>query len=124
MSITEQQKITPFTVTASAIKRLSVLLGNKPDGTYLRVKVLGGGCSGLQYDFSFHQDTPASDDFICTNDAVTVAVDVTSLALVNGSALDYSSDIGNACFRVVNPNASANCGCGNSFSVNPSLLPG
>lgn len=114
----------PFTLTPSAVTRLQTLLAKKPEGTYLRIRVLGGGCSGLQYDFSFSEEPKAADDFVIEENGVTAAVDAQSLAIVKGSALDYSSDIGNACFKVVNPNASANCGCGNSFSVDPSLLDG
>lgn len=113
-----------FSATPAAVERLQTLLAKKEAGTYLRVKVLGGGCSGLQYEFAFSSEPVTESDTIREEKNVRIVVDATSLAVLNGSALDYSSAIGNACFSIINPNASANCGCGNSFSVDPSLLSG
>ena len=80
------------------------------------VAVGGGGCSGFQYSFSF-DDTVNGDDSTFERDGVRVVIDEISLELVNNAELDYVQDLMGAYFSVSNPNATASCGCGTSFSV-------
>ena len=82
----------------------------------LRVSVSGGGCSGFQYNFTFDQ-TRNEDDLIVEKDGVVVLVDSVSLPFVEGSTLDFVDDLMGQSFRVANPNATAACGCGTSFSI-------
>ena len=107
----------PFRLTESAERRLTKLLTGEPEGSLLRVSVLGGGCSGFQYRFDFEAAPAAADDFMIHAGPVTVAVDATSLEFLKGSALDYVETLGGSAFEIRNPNTTSSCGCGNSFSV-------
>ena len=92
------------------------MLSAEPDGSFFRVAVLGGGCSGFQYQFSI--DTNRDDeDCVFTSHDVDVVIDDMSLELVDHAELDYVQDLMGAYFAVNNPNATASCGCGTSFSV-------
>jgi iron-sulfur cluster insertion protein len=82
----------------------------------LRLAVLGGGCSGFQYKFDL-DDTVNDDDLIFENGDTKLIVDEVSLGLLEGAVVDFKEDLGGSFFSVENPNASANCGCGASFSV-------
>lgn len=94
------------------------LLPNTTNKKRFRVKVLGGGCSGFQYKFSI-DDNVSDGDNILGSDKIQleVIVDQHSLPLIANSVIDYSSSIGGEHFFMRNPNAKANCGCGNSFSI-------
>lgn len=106
-----------FAVTSNAAKRISYLTAQEVDkNVRMRVAVLGGGCSGFQYKFDFDPAKNA-DDKIFTTDGIEVIVDETSIELLKGSVLDYVETLGSAAFMVKNPNATAKCGCGNSFAV-------
>lgn len=92
------------------------MLDAEPDGSFFRVAVLGGGCSGFQYQFSI--DTNQDDeDRIFTSHNVEIVIDEMSLELVDHAELDYVQDLMGSYFAVNNPNATASCGCGTSFSV-------
>ncbi len=82
----------------------------------MRISVKGGGCSGFQYAFDVDK-TRAEDDFVATRDGATVVVDPVSLEMMRGAELDFVDDLMGQSFRVKNPNATASCGCGVSFSV-------
>jgi iron-sulfur cluster insertion protein len=104
-------------ITESAARRLATLIAAEPgDGLMFRVAVTGGGCSGFQYNFSF-DDTRQDDDLVFGRDGVTVLVDAVSLDLLKGAEIDYVEDLVGASFQVRNPNATASCGCGNSFAA-------
>jgi iron-sulfur cluster insertion protein len=105
-----------FAVSDNAGKRLLELLESEATGTMLRVSVSGGGCSGFQYGFTFDTNT-TPDDHLFEKDGVTVVVDDVSLDLLNGAELDFVVDLIGSSFQVKNPNATASCGCGASFSV-------
>jgi iron-sulfur cluster insertion protein len=105
-----------FGLTASAAKRIKSMLLEEPDGNFFRVAVLGGGCSGFQYDFSI-DDTRQADDCVFVSHGVEVVIDEISLELVDTAELDYKQDLMGSYFAVNNPNATASCGCGTSFSV-------
>ena len=82
----------------------------------LRVFVTGGGCSGFQYHFDLAQSAEP-DDLMIEKDGVKVAVDSVSLPFLEGATLDFVDDLMGQSFRVENPNATASCGCGTSFSI-------
>ena len=104
-----------FSLTKSAAERIVLLLQTET-GPYFRVQVDGGGCSGFQYEFSI--DTARQDDDLSfVSHDVEVVIDEISLELVNNAELDYVQDLMGAYFSVSNPNATASCGCGTSFSV-------
>ncbi len=105
-----------FGLTASAAARITRMLADEPDGSFFRVAVLGGGCSGFQYDFSI-DITKHSDDCVFTAHGVEIVIDAMSLELVDTAELDYKQDLMGSYFAVNNPNATASCGCGTSFSV-------
>ena len=105
-----------FGLTASAAKRIKSMLLDEPEGNFFRVAVLGGGCSGFQYDFSI-DGTRQADDCVFVSHGVEVVIDEMSLELVDTAELDYKQDLMGSYFAVNNPNATASCGCGTSFSV-------
>lgn len=82
----------------------------------LRVAVVGGGCSGLQYKMDL-VDGPANRDIIVTSNEVRVVIDPKSALFVTGSELDYSDDLQQGGFKVKNPNAVVTCSCGESFAA-------
>ena len=104
-------------LTASAADKVTALLQRqgRPEGV-LRVAVLGGGCSGLQYKMDL-QDTPANRDILVESQGVRVVVDPKSALFVTGSELDYQSGLEDSGFKVNNPNAATTCSCGESFSA-------
>lgn len=106
-----------FGLTEAAARRVAFLLSDEPPGSYFRVSVQGGGCSGFQYLFDLSNAPLAEDDRLIEQSGARAVVDDTSLELLAGSVLDYTEDMSGAGFAVKNPNATAKCGCGNSFSV-------
>ncbi|MBS7803729.1 iron-sulfur cluster insertion protein ErpA [Rhizobiales bacterium TNE-4] len=104
------------TVTENAARRIAAIVAKEAPGTFLRVSVSGGGCSGFQYHFDLAQ-TGEPDDIVIERDGVKVAVDSVSLPFLEGATLDFVDDLMGQSFRVENPNATASCGCGTSFSI-------
>ncbi len=105
-------------VSESAGTKLRTLLtrqGRLENGG-LRVAVIGGGCSGLQYKMDL-VDGPANRDILVESREVRVVVDPKTALFVSGSELDYSDDLQKGGFKVTNPNAVAHCSCGESFSA-------
>lgn len=104
-------------ITASAGDRLRGLLQRqgRPEGA-LRVAVIGGGCSGLQYKMDL-VDGPANRDIMVESQAVRIVIDPKSALFVSGSELDFSDDLQKGGFKVTNPNAVAHCSCGESFAA-------
>lgn len=104
-------------VTEDASRKLTSLLQKqgRAHGA-LRVAVIGGGCSGLQYKMDL-VDGPANRDIMVESASVRVVVDPKSALFVSGSVLDYSDDLQKGGFKVTNPNAVAHCSCGESFSA-------
>ena len=104
-------------LTATAAKKVSTLLTKqgRPAGV-LRVAVIGGGCSGLQYKMDL-QDRPQNRDFLVESAGVKVVVDPKSALYVTGSELDYVEALTDGGFKVTNPNAATSCSCGESFSA-------
>jgi iron-sulfur cluster assembly protein len=106
-----------ISVTENAARKLASLLKGKgqPEGA-LRLKVIGGGCSGLQYVMDL-VDGPKERDILVPTQNVHLVVDPKSALFVSGSVLDYSEDLQKGGFKVTNPNAVAHCSCGESFAV-------
>src|SRR2546429_8332303 len=104
-------------VTASAARKVNSLLARqgRPVGV-LRVAVVGGGCSGLQYKMDL-QDAPAGRDILVETGGIKVVVDPKSALYVTGSELDYVDALQDGGFKVKNPNAATSCSCGESFSA-------
>ena len=104
-------------VSPSAAQKVSSLLTrqNRPQGV-LRVAVVGGGCSGLQYKMDL-QDAPAARDILVESSGIKVVVDPKSALYVTGSELDYVDALTDGGFKVKNPNAATSCSCGESFSA-------
>ena len=105
-----------ITVTRSALDRVARLLESEPQGTVLRVSVEGGGCSGFQYKYDLSRDR-FEDDLVLGDERVTVLIDAVSVPYLAGSAIDYKVTLMGAAFEISNPNATASCGCGTSFSL-------
>src|SRR3954467_13373779 len=104
-------------LTESAARKVSTLLTKqgRPNGV-LRVAVVGGGCSGLQYKMDL-QDNPANRDIVVESSGIKVVVDPKSALYVTGSELDYVDALQDGGFKVKNPNAASSCSCGESFSA-------
>lgn len=104
----------PPKVTARAFERLAEI-GAADQGKALRVAVEGGGCSGFQYDISL--DDPAEGDLVLEGAGEKVVVDEVSLPFLANATIDFSEELIGARFVIDNPNATAACGCGTSFSI-------
>ena len=103
-------------LTERAARRIGEILKSEPAGAMLRVSVEGGGCSGFQYKFDVER-ARAEDDLVIARDSAVVLVDPASVPFLAGSEVDFVDDLIGASFRVNNPNATASCGCGTSFSI-------
>ncbi|MGE0750859.1 MAG: iron-sulfur cluster insertion protein ErpA [Variibacter sp.] len=99
-----------------AAKRIGEILSTEPSGTMLRVSVEGGGCSGFQYKFDMERER-GDDDVVIQNNGATVLVDSVSAPYLAGAEIDFVDDLIGAAFKINNPNATASCGCGTSFSI-------
>ena len=116
MSVELPPDIQPVTLTERAARRIAEILKEEPEKTMLRLAVTGGGCSGFQYDFCL-DDARAEDDLLITRAGAVVIIDSVSLDFLKGSEIDFVEEMIGASFKVTNPNATASCGCGTSFSV-------
>ena len=104
-----------FSITEAAAKRIAELQGAE-NAPYFRVRVDGGGCSGFQYVFDFDHNK-AEEDIDFEAHGIAVLVDDMSLGFLEGAQLDYVEELLGSYFKVENPNATASCGCGTSFSI-------
>jgi iron-sulfur cluster assembly accessory protein len=108
--------VTKIKVTERAARQIGTILRREPPGTMLRVSVEGGGCSGFQYKFDMER-SQAADDVVIAREGATVLIDRISLGYLAGSEIDYVDDLIGASFKINNPQATASCGCGTSFSI-------
>jgi iron-sulfur cluster assembly accessory protein len=99
-----------------AARRIARILAGEPGGTALRISVYVGGFSGYQKGFDLDA-TRTSDDIVIERDGATVLIDPVSLPFMGGSEIDFVDDLIGQSFQVHNPNATASCGCGTSFSI-------
>lgn len=103
-------------LSENAEKEVKRLLEHHPAGSFVRVGVKGGGCSGLTYDVKF--DAKQNEfDRVFESNGVKVVCDSKSLIYLDGMTVDYSHELVGGGFRFVNPKATGSCGCGTSFSV-------
>ncbi|BAQ17270.1 iron-sulfur cluster insertion protein ErpA [Methyloceanibacter caenitepidi] len=105
-----------ITISPSAAKRIVELVNEDENAELFRVSVEGGGCSGFQYHFELIESA-APDDMLIQRDGATVAIDPTSVPFIAGSEIDFIDELIGAQFKINNPNATASCGCGTSFSI-------
>jgi len=106
----------PVKVTDSAVRRIGEILAKETAESALRVSVEGGGCSGFQYRFDVTRERGA-DDLVIEQNGATILIDKISLDYLAGSRIDYVDDLIGAAFKIDNPQATASCGCGTSFSL-------
>ncbi len=104
-----------ITLSERAARRIVEIL-QAEDAALMRVSVEGGGCSGFQYRFDLVQDR-APDDIMIERDGARVVVDPISLGFVRGAEIDFVDELIGASFKINNPNVTASCGCGTSFSI-------
>ena len=98
--------------TDNALKQIQNLLSKKDEGSFFRIAIKGGGCSGFQYEFTFEQ-SKNDDDLSFEN----ILVDKTSAELLKDSEVDYVSELMGESFKISNPQSKSSCGCGVSFSL-------
>ena len=103
-------------VSESAKVKITEILKDESDGSFLRIGVYGGGCSGFQYKFGIH-DVTEDDDVINEWDDGKVVVDAMSIEYMKGATLDYVKDLMSEHFSIDNPSATSSCGCGESFGA-------
>jgi iron-sulfur cluster assembly accessory protein len=103
-------------VSARAAQQIEKILASEAAGSMLRISVLGGGCSGFQYSFSI-DDRQMDDDIVIERDGIKVLVDPMSVTYMDGSEIDWVDDLIGSAFKIHNPQATASCGCGTSFSI-------
>ena len=97
--------------TDNALKQINHLLSTKDKGSFFRIAIKGGGCSGFQYDFSF-DNKPQTEDLKYEN----ILIDKASADLLKGSEVDYVQELMGSTFKINNPQSKSSCGCGVSFS--------
>jgi iron-sulfur cluster insertion protein len=108
---------TPINFSDNAVKKVKELI--EEEGTpdlKLRVFVSGGGCSGMQYGFTF-EESVNEDDTKVEKDNVMLLIDPMSLQYLTGAEIDYQDNVQGSQFVIKNPNATTTCGCGSSFSA-------
>jgi len=109
-----------ITVTEKAvaeIKRIAAEQGTEPDKICLRVRVVGGGCSGFQTKLDLDEVWDEEKDNVETTGDIRVAVDKRSAMYLEGANVDFHDDLNKRGFVVNNPMATGRCGCGSSFSM-------
>ena len=104
------------TISETAAERLAGILAKEPENSALRVAVEGGGCSGFSYKFEITKEKN-NDDFVIDEKGAVVVIDPTSMPFMIGSVIEFSDELVEKSFKVNNPNATASCGCGTSFSI-------
>ena len=107
---------TDINITDRAAQRIGEILATEPAGAKLRISVNGGGCSGFQYGFDVDGERQA-DDLLLERGSASVLIDEVSLQYLKGSTVDFVDDLIGQSFRIENPQATASCGCGTSFSI-------
>ena len=103
--------INEINFSENALSRINQLLSKKPTGTFFRIAVKGGGCSGFKYDFSFDQKIE-KDDLKHKN----IVIDKSSLDMLKGSMIEFSQELIGDSFKISNPKTKSSCGCCVSFS--------
>ncbi len=104
------------TLTPVAISKVKAILAERGEEAGLRISVVGGGCSGFQYQMTLDKEA-GEDDRVIELDGLRVFVDNRSLMYLNGTKVDYVDDLSGSGFKFENPNARSTCGCGESFNA-------
>ena len=103
--------IKEISFSKQAVEKINQLISKKPSGTFFRIAVKGGGCSGFKYDFSFDKEID-KDDLKHEN----IVIDKSSLQMLKGSQVDFAHELIGSSFKISNPKTKSSCGCGVSFS--------
>ena len=98
--------------TDNALAQVINLLSSKKPGTFFRISVKGGGCSGFKYDFTFDKNIDSQDEKF-----ENIIIDKSSIEILKGSEIDYKSELIGESFKISNPKVKSSCGCGISFSI-------
>ena len=106
----------PVTLSPRAAAEVNKVLAREAPGSFLRVAVNGGGCSGYQYAFDIVREREA-DDIVVERDGAAVLIDPVSIGFMTGSRIDFVDDLIGQSFKIENPIATASCGCGTSFAI-------
>lgn len=106
-----------LTITETAAKKIKSIIDEEDSSLKLRIFVKGGGCSGFQYGFTLEELPPEVDDFTFEKNGVQVVVDSMSMQYLNEAEIDYEQTLMGSEFKIKNPNVTATCGCGSSFTV-------
>lgn len=107
---------TDITLSENAAKRIGKILSKEANGTALRISVEGGGCSGFSYKYDLDKQRQDGDLVLERDDAI-VLIDDVSQPFLTGSEIDFVDDVIGQSFQIRNPNATASCGCGTSFTI-------
>jgi iron-sulfur cluster assembly protein len=105
-----------ITLTPAAVSKVKTILAERKEEAGLRIAVIGGGCSGFQYQMTLDRE-PRADDQVMDMDGLRVFVDTRSLLYLNGTSVDYVDGANGSGFKFNNPNAKTSCGCGESFEA-------
>ena len=108
--------MTGIVLTERAARRINEIMAGEPSGSMLRISVNGGGCSGFSYGFDVDRTTQ-EDDVVVEKDGAKILVDQVSLQYMEGAVVDFVDDLIGQSFKIENPQATASCGCGTSFSI-------
>jgi len=103
--------IKEISFSQKAVEKINQLISKKPSGTFFRISVKGGGCSGFKYDFTFDKNIE-NDDVKQEN----IIIDKSSLKMLEGSSVDFTEELIGSSFKISNPKTKSSCGCGVSFS--------
>lgn len=105
-----------LTLTATAIDKVKEIMGERGEAGGLRIAVIGGGCSGFQYQMSLDAEAN-TDDKVIEQDGLRVFIDARSLLYLDGTKVDYVDGLSGSGFKFDNPSARGTCGCGESFNA-------
>lgn len=115
-SLSEFNEHALLKLTENAVRRISHLLAKEPEKSVFRIGVLSGGCSGFQYDMKITTEVH-EEDTILAFDHAKIVIDPVSSEFLQGCSLDFVETLASSAFEIKNPQATARCGCGNSFSL-------
>jgi iron-sulfur cluster assembly accessory protein len=103
-----------ITVTETAAAKIKELMPQGAEEYGLRMRVVGGGCSGLQYQMGL-EEAPTPNDKVLTSNGIKIFIDLKSALYLAGAEVDYLNGLMQSGFKITNPNAKTTCGCGQSF---------
>jgi iron-sulfur cluster assembly accessory protein len=111
----ESQTASIIEITDAAAAKITHIMTQDADGeSALRMRVVGGGCSGFQYQLVL-EEAPNAEDLVFTSNGITMFIDQKSAVYLTGVQIDYVNGLNESGFKITNPNAQSTCGCGQSF---------